>query len=396
MTAAEALVTLSPVESAINAGIGEHVEQPPLPSVDPSLHPLQALEDAIRPALARPPCLVMFSGGRDSSLLLAVAASLARREGLALPVPVTHILPSFPRTDETKWQELVIRHLELPDWRRSVFDTELNFLGPLARRVLLRHGLIAPIGSHDLVPELEAAGAGTVLTGYEGDGLFNGGASGKPRDVLARRAAPTLRGLLGVCRSVAPPSLRRRWHLLREPLEVSWLRPEPARALRMADADEMASEPLRWDSRVRWWARRRYVACGRQAMGIVASDFDADLLHPLLDCRFLASLARWGGALGRGRRTAIMGALFGHLLPAEVIGRTDKANFTSAYWSGETKEFAASWTGAGLPTELVDPEALRRTWLEPEPDARSGVLLHAAWLATSGAEPKEPVNCRLE
>jgi Asparagine synthase len=395
--AGEALITLSPIESAVNTGIGEYVEEPPLPQVDSSLHPLRALEDAIRPALGRSPCLVTFSGGRDSSSVLAVAASLARREGLPLPIPATQVFPDFPRTHETRWQEHVLRHLELPDWQRFRHGTELSFLGPLARRVLVRHGLVAPIGCHVFVPILEAAGTGTVLTGTEGDGLFNGGTSAKPRDVLARRAAPTPRGLMGVVRSISPAPLRRRWHLLRDPFEVSWLRPEPARVLRMADADEVASEPLRWDRRVRWWARRRYLVNRCQAMEIVASEFDAEFLHPLLDRRFLASLARWGGVLGRGGRAAVMEALFGHLLPAGVIERTDKADFTRAYWSGQTHEFAASWNGAGVPTALVDPEALRGTWLEQEPDARSGVLLHAAWLATSaGAESKQPVNCRLE
>jgi asparagine synthase (glutamine-hydrolysing) len=395
--AGDGLITLSPIEAAVSTGIGEHVDEPVLPSVDPSLHPLRALEDAIRPLLKRAPCLVMFSGGRDSSSVLAVAAALARREGLPLPIPATQVFPEFPRTHETQWQELVIRHLELSDWQRFRYGTELSFLGSLARSVLLRHGLIAPIGAHALVPMLEAAGTGTVLTGTEGDGLFNGGTSAEPRDVLARRVAPTPRALLGVARAVSPAPLRRSWHLHRDPLEVSWLRPKPAQDLRTADADEVASEPLPWDRRVRWWARRRYLVNRCQAMEIVASDFDADLLHPLLDRRFLASLARWGGLLGRGGRAAVMGALFGHLLPAGVLERTNKADFTRAYWSGETREFAASWNGAGVPSALVDPEALRRTWLEPEPDARSGVLLHAAWMATSAsAESKQPVNCRLE
>jgi hypothetical protein len=185
--------------------------------------------------------------------------------------------------------------------------------------------------------------------------------------------------------------------LIRHPYEVPWLRPEPARELRESEADEDASEPLRWDRRVRWWARRRSVVVVRQAIEMVASDFAANVRHPLLDRRFLASLAHWGGALGRGGRTAVMRGLVGHLLPPAMVERADKADFTRLYWSAETREFVASWDGAGLPTALVDPEALRRTWLEKEPDARSGLLLQAAWLATSAAaEPKQPINCRLE
>src|SRR5487761_457194 len=80
--------------------------------------PLAAMEATILPALARPPCVVQFSGGRDSSLVLAVAASLARREGMAPPVAFTHRFPAVPGADEDEWQELVIRHLGVADWER--------------------------------------------------------------------------------------------------------------------------------------------------------------------------------------------------------------------------------------------------------------------------------------
>ena len=55
---------------------------------------LAALEAAIMPALLRSPCLVSFSGGRDSSAVLAVAARLARGAGLADPIPITIRVPA--------------------------------------------------------------------------------------------------------------------------------------------------------------------------------------------------------------------------------------------------------------------------------------------------------------
>ena len=51
-------------------------------------------------ALRRPPCLVSFSGGLDSSALLAVATAVARREGLDDPVPATLVVPGSPESDE--------------------------------------------------------------------------------------------------------------------------------------------------------------------------------------------------------------------------------------------------------------------------------------------------------
>src|ERR1700749_707865 len=65
----------------------------------PGVSAREALESVIRPALERSPCLVSFSGGRDSSAVLAAAAALARREGLPLPIPATIVFPAAAATD---------------------------------------------------------------------------------------------------------------------------------------------------------------------------------------------------------------------------------------------------------------------------------------------------------
>ncbi len=53
----------------------------------PALTAREAIERAVLPALQRQPCLVAFSGGRDSSAVLAVAALVARRPGWRSPSP---------------------------------------------------------------------------------------------------------------------------------------------------------------------------------------------------------------------------------------------------------------------------------------------------------------------
>jgi len=45
----------------------------------------------------RPPCVVTFSSGRDSSLLLAVAAEVAACEGLEPPIALTILLAQHAR-----------------------------------------------------------------------------------------------------------------------------------------------------------------------------------------------------------------------------------------------------------------------------------------------------------
>jgi asparagine synthetase B (glutamine-hydrolysing) len=393
----EERVWLSPIECAIDDAIGEDASQPPLPIVPSTLSPLQALEDAVLPALQRPPCLVMFSGGRDSSLVLAVATRVARTAGLPLPIPTTQVFPDYPDTEESEWQAMALRHLRLSNHHRQVFRGELNLLGPIVRASIRRHGLVAPAASHLIVPTLAEARGGSVLTGMEGDGLFNGGSFARARAVLRNRVRPTLRMPLTFARALAPRRLRRAVARHRAPLRVSWLRAEPLKRLLDLDADEVADEPFRWDRYVAWWARRRYVVARRQAMDFLSAAHDVRPVHPLMDPGFLAVVAQAGGARGWGDRTATLRALFADLLPNALFARESKADFTRAFWGNDAMDFIAAWDGTGLPEDLVDIDALRAVWADEMPDARTGLLLHAAWAATLRPdESKEPFNCRLQ
>lgn len=160
------------LELASGVVLGERWE-PRLPQVPASLTPRQALEDAILPALECMPCLVSFSGGRDSSVVLALAAAVARRHGLPAPVPFTVRFPGVAMADESEWQELVVRHLRLDDWQRyEAGDGELDLVGPVATRLMRRHGVLWPSNAHLVEPACRAASGGSLLTGLEGDGLL--------------------------------------------------------------------------------------------------------------------------------------------------------------------------------------------------------------------------------
>jgi Asparagine synthase len=385
-----------PVEAATDDGVGEAVAEPELPSVAADLGLVEALENAIRPALERPPCHVLFSGGRDSSVILAAAVRVARRDGLPLPLPTTHVFSDHPETDELDWQQMVLSHLKLTEHIRQHFGSELNLLGPAIRESVRRHGVLAPAGAHLLTPTLTIAGGGSIVTGIDGDGVFNGGGFGPPRASIATRR-PSWCLPRSAARAAAPRGLRRIVARSRLPAAPEWLRADVAAEYLDLRAREVASEPFRWDAYLRWLARRRRLARIRQSVALLAASHDVQVAHPFLDGQFLAVLARDGGAWGWGDRTRTLAAVFGSLLPARVLTRTTKAIFTRPYWGGDVKEFAREWTGTGLPDELVDSTVLRTIWLADWPDARTGLLLHAAWAASLAPDERPQfIDCRLE
>ncbi len=185
----------------------------------------QALERVIGRLLERTPCVVSFSGGRDSSAVLAVATHVARREGLPLPIPFTFRFPGKPLTEETDWQEHVIRHLGLEEWQHVDLHDELDLLGDIARRCLTEIGLMWPANAYLHVPVFRAARGGTVLTGLDGDGLFGDWRFGHAEAVLHRRTAPRPRDLVRVAFAFSPSPVRRAAYRRRGVFVPGWLSP---------------------------------------------------------------------------------------------------------------------------------------------------------------------------
>ncbi len=356
---------------------------PPAPAPATVLSPRAALASILRPALASPPCVIAFSGGRDSSALLAVAVDLARREGWTLPVPLT-LRFAGAATQENEWQETVLRHLRLDDWIRLEIDGELDLLGPIACQGLRRHGLMYPANAHVVVPMARHAIGGHLLTGVGGDDVFGNWPWHDLASVIAGRARARVRDTRRLLHLAAPASLRSEIKRRREPLGLPWIvvgaRSQVARML----AAELASAPRTWSARMTWSARWRPWLETMRSMEVLTGDEGATLASPFLDPDFLASLAAAGGRCGWGDRTATMHALFGDLLPESVIHRRGKAEFSEPLFGTATRRFAAAWTGdVGPLSELVQPHVLRDMWRSRQPHGMSAMLLQAAWIASN-------------
>ena len=346
-----------------------------------------ALEAAILPSLERGPCFVAFSGGRDSSAVLAIASDLARRHGLDAPIAVTELYPKVPESDESKWQELVLRHLGLSSWVRLEFPEGNDLLGPGARESLRHRGMIWPVALHVKSAVLEQLGGqGAFLTGEGGDEVL-GRRRGAQVSRLWRREARLLRGrdLRAAASTLSPAAYRRRRVLaqLDDGGMQPWLRPDTRERHHRLAARDLAGEPLTTPRSLEWLLTRRVAAVASHNYGVLAAEHGLTLTEPLLDPAFVRALARTAGTWGYESRTAAMRDLVGDLLPAEIVGRRSKAYFNRAFMGEQTRAFAETWDGSGLDPDLIEAEVLRDEWLSDFPSAISTPLLHAAWLGSA-------------
>jgi asparagine synthase (glutamine-hydrolysing) len=349
-----------------------------------------AIDAALRPALLRPPCLLSFSGGRDSSALLAHAVDLARREGLEPPIPATLVIPGDSDADETEWQDTVLRHLGIIDRIRFRVGTELDCVGPVARDMLREHGLVWPFNTHMHVPIFAAAAGGTVVTGFGGDELGRSSEHARAAQVLARRRGPTRADLLIVGLAAAPPPVRRAVYRRRNRQRLDtlpWLTATARRALADDLARHDASVPIGWRSTVTdWWSTRRYFRLVEQSFATVAEPWDVRVVHPFADGGVRAALARQGGFGGLGSRSELLDVMFGTLLPAAILHRRSKAAFSNVLFTDVGRAVAAELSGGGIDPDLVDVPALRHHWAEARPvDMKTMAALQTGWLFDEGA-----------
>lgn len=377
---------LSPLEVASGFVFGPDPTAAPLP--DRVGTPRQELERVIRTELERPPCFIAFSGGRDSSAILALAVDVARREGLDEPIPLTRRHEGAPMTDESGWQELVVRHLEVTNWERVVVSDDLDMIGDIALDALRRHGPLHPSFGHLSVPLYRAATGGSLLTGEGGDEFFD-----LRRMVYARRQIKRLgKGLTrarlsALAYTLAPVPVRRPWQLRdfrRSDQFFGWLRPEPKRTAVALLADRAASEPLGWSAFMRWAQRQRWATVPERMADLLAADAGARNVDPLYAPRVIAALANDRRFLGHPDRSAAYRAVFGDLLPDTIWDRSTKASFNEAVTTRRFLAFARDWDGTGFDDDLIDPDALRQEWLGEMPQVGALALLQLAWLRFEG------------
>jgi asparagine synthase (glutamine-hydrolysing) len=307
---------------------------------------------------------------------------------------VTHRFPAAAGTDESEWQELVVRHLGLDEWLRVELSSELDAVGPVAASVIARHGLLWPCNSYFHEPIFATAPGGSLLTGIGGDEAFMGSRWDRAAAVLAGRVRPVPRDAIRVGFALAPVAVKRALMRRGLPEFFPWLRPAARREAEAWVVADAAGEALRHRRRLRQIHGAPALRLGLEGLAALAADHDVRLAHPLHDPGFLATLAGRPGEHRHRTRSQAMEALVGDLLPPEVLRRSTKSHFAEVLWGPASRELAASWDGDGVDPDLVDIECLRRMWAQPRPETRTITLLQSVWWQRARAAACPPPAAR--
>lgn len=346
----------------------------------------QRFDEAVLAALQRPPCVIAFSGGRDSSAILAVAVELARRHGLDEPVAATHSFPEDEHADERAWQEKVVRHLDLKEWVQVVDDGSFDILGSQSREALLQHGVLWPALLNGLVRLAGLAPGGSFVVGEGGDEVLGIQRMTGINLLLTEKRRPSAGHRSMLVDALAPRPLARR-RVRRAALEMGshpWLPHDYQVAYADVIAHDNCDAPLRWDRAVVRHAGRRNVAAMVTNYRRLLEPHGTSVHLPFLDTRFLGAWAAEGGARGFISRTRMMRMLFHDVLPDDVLARTGKGEFSAVAFGPGTRAFMSEWDGTGLP-DVVDAEVLRDVALSPRPFFGAQLLTQRAWLAQQGS-----------
>lgn len=353
----------------------------------------RALRDVLRDIVGSGPVFVSFSGGRDSSAILAVATSVARELGSDLPVPVTYRYPGDPNADEDEWQDLVLRHLGVTEPLVLDITEQHRLLGEPAQASMARRGLVWPVPANLQHEMYSQVGGATLLTGEGGDELLSGLRVAPVARVLRtfrRRRRPGRRQLWQAGRALLPQRVTTPGAAasLQQEL-VPWLR-GTARDQFAAEIRRDLTEPVRWDEAIRKAAQRPLGRAVYHNLDVVAREYDVRLVHPLLAPEFVSAWMVDGGRWGFTGRTTAMRYLFDDVLPERILGRSSKAFFNTSRFGDAERAFARQWDGRGLDRDHVDPEVLRQVWLRDDVGGPCDTALMAAWMASEGLPLEGP------
>ncbi len=354
----------------------------PAPPRGTGVAPRAALEHSMVGFLASGTCGIAFSGGRDSSGILAAATAAARREGLPDPVPVTLRFPAIASTEESDYQEAVVRHLGLTEWVRLEPGDALDIVGDASTGLTARHGLLYPSNVHIVVPMLAALGSGTLLTGSGGDEMLDGHPHHDLAAMVTGRKRPTRGRLRQLAkRYVAPERIREESRRMARD-HFTWLLPEVRDAVAERFADSNTERLFAHRQITEMVYPARYLHRMQADMAVVAADQAMTVAHPFLDPGFVGSIADRVGRTGFPDRAAIMAEIFGDTLPDSIVTRTSKASFDDVFWTRRTDERVQS-----LPVELlsgyVDPDALRERWRSDQLKGNTSLIVKYLWHLTS-------------
>lgn len=339
-----------------------------------------ALEQVIAEAVSTGPCYVLFSGGRDSSLVLALAVHVARRLGAPAPVPVTAVYPGQDEADESHWQQLVLRHLGITEHVVLSITNQRSTLGDMALRHLRRRGLVWPEAAHTQPVFFEQLDPGTVLTGEGGDAFLEGRRITPLHLIRSRRRLPSRALVAAAATALAPRAVvaHQSRRTFADPDLLPWLQPS-ARAILAADEVALRG-PLRWDAAT--WAMfdQRSNRLALDNPTVSAAEYGHVLRHPIAEPPVVAALAAEGGRWGFPGRTNLFRRLGADLLPDAVLARRSKASFNASRWGEREREFATAYNGGAFSPDFIDEERLRQVWLSERPHPVSFFLAQIAWL----------------
>lgn len=357
--------------------------------------PDDACERVWSDSFGRGPCYIPFSGGRESSMWLATASRYARRHGHDDPIPLTLRHPGLASAPELDVQDRVVSHLGLADWQRVEAD-DLDLVGSVARETLALTGPLWPPNAYLMTPLVEAArdGVFVFVTGLSDFfswwrwaplvGLLDG-----------TRRRPSKRDLALIGAALMPASLRARGARRRgTPPPMPWLQAEAERdalaLLRLRQADV----PLRFDRAMAAQVTHRCFDGASGSLRALGESLETTVDQPLRRSGVVESLAGSGGPRGFRSLKAMLVAMCGELLPAELLTARPGPDLNPVFFGDASREFATEWTGAGLDGSVVDVEALRRHWLGDRPDPRSACLLQYAWLTEQGSTARQQPTAR--